>query len=196
MASTTSRMLYYTLVKRLNDRDVENKKPTATATPYQHHYDNNTSKKPKLNPISDPIPNPKRRKPIEPRNFPHQLYQNLKLNVPKNTTAIAKCKLTTKNVAANVDLSYKKPQTGAGLCYSLKTLDAKLNKTFDSPEVTHAFEILRVKMEKETKQLKDDSHLYFDTTNNYVSAEDIRNKYKKIFKSKEYLEAKKSLLLK
>ena len=38
--------------------------------------------------------------------------------------------------------------------------------------------------------------MYFDDTNNYVSAEDIRSKYKKIFKSEEYLEAKKELLLK
>jgi hypothetical protein len=97
-------------------------------------------------------------------------------------------------------LLYKKPLTEPGLCHSLKTLDDRLNETFDSPEVTRAFEVLRVKMEKDyaVKQFKkiDDSHMYFDDTNNYVSAEDIRSKYKKIFKSKEYLEAKKSLLLK
>ena len=62
MASTTSRMLYYTLVKRLNERDEKNKKPIAVAAP--HHYDD--PEKPKLKPIPDPIPNPKRRKPIEP----------------------------------------------------------------------------------------------------------------------------------
>jgi hypothetical protein len=55
-------MLYYTLVKRLNDRDEKNKKPIAVAAP--HHYDD--PEKPKLKPIPDPIPNPKRRKPIEP----------------------------------------------------------------------------------------------------------------------------------
>jgi hypothetical protein len=55
-------------------------------------------------------------------------------------------------------------------------------------------------MEKDyvVKQLKKthDNHMYFDATDNYISAEDIRSKYKKICKSKEYVEAKKSLLLK
>jgi hypothetical protein len=62
MASTTSRMLYYTLVKRLDERDAKNKKPIAVATPQR--YDN--VQKTKLNPIPDPIPQPKKRKPIEP----------------------------------------------------------------------------------------------------------------------------------
>jgi hypothetical protein len=122
------------------------------------------------------------------------------LSVPENTIAIAKCKSTTKNVAVNADLSYKKPPTEAGLCCSLKALDTRLNETFDSPEMTHAFEILRVKMEKDyaTKQSKEiyDNRMYFDTTDNYVSAKEIRARYKKIFKSKEYLLTKKSLLLK
>jgi hypothetical protein len=79
---------------------------------------------------------------------------------------------------------------------SLKTLDARLNKTFNSPEVTQAFEILRVKMEKDyadynRKNDKDDNRMYFDTTDNHVSAEDIRARYKQIFKSKEYLDATK-----
>jgi hypothetical protein len=85
--------------------------------------------------------------------------------------------------------------TAAGLCPSLKTLDKRLDEAFDSPEATRAFEILRTKMEKD-KQLKKtrENHMYFDATDNYISAEDIRSKYKKICKSKEYLEAKKSLL--
>jgi hypothetical protein len=195
MASTTSRMLYYTLVKRLNERDEKNKNPIAVAAP--HHYDD--PEKPKLKPIPDPIPNPKRRKPIEPPQFPHQLQQHqLTPLKPKNTIAIVKCKSTTKNAAANADLSYKKPLTAHGLCPSLKALDKRLNETFDSPEVTQAFEILRTKMEKEyvVKQLEKtrDNHMYFDDTDNYISAEDIRSKYKKICKSKEYLEAKKLLL--
>ena len=143
-------------------------------------------------------PNQKKENSSNPPNFPHQLYQNLKSEA-KNTIAIVRCKSTKKNVAANVDLSYKKPLTAPGLCPSLKTLDRRLDETFDSPEVTHAFEILRTKMEKDyiTKQLKKtrDNHMYFDATDNYISAEDIRSKYKKICKSKEYLEAKKSLLL-
>jgi hypothetical protein len=84
---------------------------------------------------------------------------------------------------------------------SLKTLDCRLDKMFDSREATHAFNVLRVKMEKDykTKQLKaenNDNQMYFDTRDNYISAEDIRAKYKQICNSKEYLEAKKSLLLK
>jgi hypothetical protein len=95
-------------------------------------------------------PTPKEENPLNPHSFPHQLYQNSKSSVAKNTTAIAKCKSTTKSVAANADLLYKKP----GLCYNLKTLDNRLNETFDSAEVTHTFEVLRVKMEKDyvTKQ--------------------------------------------
>jgi hypothetical protein len=140
-------------------------------------------------------PNQKKENSSSPLNFPqHQLYQNLK-SEPKSTIAIVKCKSIPKNVAANVDLSSKKPLTAPGLCPSLKTLNKRLDEAFDSPEATRAFEILRTKMEKD-KQLKKtrNNHMYFDTTNNYISAKDIRSKYKKIFKSKEYLEAKKSLL--
>jgi hypothetical protein len=139
-------------------------------------------------------PNQKKGNSSSPLNFPHQLYQNLKSD-PKSTIAIVKCKSIPKNVAANVDLSSKKPLTAAGLCPSLKTLDKRLDEAFDSPEATRAFEILRTKMEKD-KQLKKtrENHMYFDATDNYISAEDIRSKYKKICKSKEYLEAKKSLL--
>jgi hypothetical protein len=94
----------------------------------------------------------------------------------KNTIAIVKCKSTTKNAAANADLSYKKPLTAHGLCPSLKALDKRLDETFDSPEVTQAFEILCTKMEKDyvVKQLKKtrDNHIYFDDTDNYISAED------------------------
>ena len=94
-------------------------------------------------------PTLKEENPLNPHNSPHQLRQNSKSSVAKNTTAIAKCKSTTKSVAANADLLYKKPLTEPGLCYSLKTLDDRLNETFDSPEVTRAFEVLRVKMEKD-----------------------------------------------
>jgi hypothetical protein len=144
-------------------------------------------------------PSQKKGNSSNPPNFPHQLYQNLKSET-KSTIAIVKCKLTAKNVAANVDWSSKKPLTAPGLCPSLKTLDKRLDEAFDSPKVTCAFEILRTKMEKDyvVKQLKKthDNHMYFDATDNYISAEDIRSKYKKICKSKEYVEAKKSLLLK
>lgn len=69
MASTTSRMLYYTLVKKLDERD--SKKPIATTPPLAHSPDPPSTignehdfKRPRLN----PIPNPKRRKPpiLEP----------------------------------------------------------------------------------------------------------------------------------
>jgi hypothetical protein len=145
-------------------------------------------------------PTPKEEDPLNHHyNYLQQPYQNSVPCVTKNTAAIVKCKSTTENVAANADLSYEKPPTEAGLCCSLKTLDIRLEETLNSPEVCHAFEVLRVKMEKDyaTKQLKkiDDNCMYFDVTYNYVSAEDIRTRYKKIFKSKEYLEAKKSLLL-
>jgi hypothetical protein len=141
-------------------------------------------------------PTQKKGNSSNPLNFPHQLYQNLK-SEPKNTIAIVKCKSIPKNVAANVDLLSKKPSTTPGLWPSLKTLDRRLDEAFDSPEVTRAFEILRTKMEKDyvVKQLEKtrDNHMYFDTTDNYISAEDIRSKYKKIFKSKEYVEAIKLL---
>jgi hypothetical protein len=135
------------------------------------------------------------RKKENPSNPPQQLYQNLKSD-PKSTIAIVKCKSIPKNVAANVDLSSKKPLTAAGLCCpSLKTLDKRLDEAFNSPEATRAFEILRTKMEKDNQLKKTrDNHMYFDATDNYISAEDIRSKYKKICKSKEYLEAKKLLL--
>jgi hypothetical protein len=71
----------------------------------------------------------------------------------------------------------------AGPWPSLRVLDRRLDKAFDSPEATRAFEVLRKKMEKDyaVKQLKktSDNHMYFDDTDNYVSAEDIRSKYKK-----------------
>jgi hypothetical protein len=70
-----------------------------------------------------------------------------------------------------------------GLCPSLKTLDKRLDETFDGSEVTQAFKILRTKMEKEyvVKQLQKtrDNHMYFDDTDNYISPEHIRSKYKK-----------------
>ena len=119
----------------------------------------------------------------------------------KNITATAKCRLTTENVATNANLLSEKMTTDAGLCTSLRTLDRRLDKMFNSRKVTHAFNVLRRKMEKDfrTKQLKvenDDSHIYFDTRENYVSAETMRAKYKQICNTNEYLEAKKSLLLK
>jgi hypothetical protein len=95
-----------------------------------------------------------------PHNFLHQLQQRQSTPLKtKNTIAIVKCKSTTKNAAANADLSYKKPLTAHGLCPSLKALDKRLDETFDSPEVTQAFEILCTKMEKEyvVKQLKKNS---------------------------------------
>ena len=118
--------------------------------------------------------------PLNPRTTP-QHQQNPKSE--KNTIAIVKCKSTTKNVAPNADLSYKKPPMAAGPWPSLRVLDRRLDKAFDSPEATRAFEVLRKKMEKDyaVKQLKKtrDNHMYFDDTDNYVSAEDIRSKYKK-----------------
>ena len=63
MASTTSRMLYYTLVKRLDERDEKNKKPIAVTSPYDNFQ------KTKLNPVPDPIPKPKKRKLVEPPQF-------------------------------------------------------------------------------------------------------------------------------
>ena len=130
-----------------------------------------------------------------PSNPPHQLYQNLKSDL-KSTIAIVKCKSIPKNVAASVDLSSKKPLTAPGLCCpSLKALDKRLDEAFNSSEATRAFKILRIKMEKDERLKKTcDNHMYFDDTDNYISAEDIRSKYKKIFNSKEYLEAKMSLL--
>jgi hypothetical protein len=133
--------------------------------------------------------------PSNPRTTP-QHQQNPKSE--KNTIAIVKCKSTTKNVAPNADLSYKKPPMAAGPWPSLRVLDRRLDKAFDSPEATRAFEVLRKKMEKDyaVKQLKKtrDNHMYFDDTDNYVSAEDVRSKYKKICQSKEYVKARKSLL--
>jgi hypothetical protein len=124
----------------------------------------------------------------------HHLMKN-------NITATAKCRLTPENVAANANLLSKKTTTDAGLCASLKTLDRRLDKMFNSREVTRAFSVLRRKMEKDfkRKQLKvdhDDNRMYFDTKDNYVSPETIRAKYKQICNTDEYLEAKKSLLLK
>jgi hypothetical protein len=99
------------------------------------------------------FPTPEKENLLNPHKYHRQPCQQqpaADLSVPENTIAIAKCKSTTKNVAVNADLLYKKPPTEAGLCCSLKALDT----TFDSPEMTHAFEILRVKMEKDyaTKQ--------------------------------------------
>ena len=95
----------------------------------------------------------------------------------------------------NAESLSEKTTTDVGLCTSLKTLDRRLDKMFDSRKVTQAFSVLRVKMEKDyrTKQLKaenNDNHMYFDTRDNYVSAENIRAKYKQICNSKEYLEEK------
>ena len=136
-------------------------------------------------------PNQKKENPSNPPH--HQLRQNLKSDL-ESTIAIVKCKSIPKNVAASVDLSSKKPLTAPGLC-CLKALDKRLDEAFNSSEATHAFEILRIKMEKDERLKKTrDNHMYFDATDNYISAEDIRSKYKKIFKSKEYVEAKMSLL--
>jgi hypothetical protein len=160
----------------------------------------------------------------EEKSTPHpqqlQQYPPTDHPLPKeNTTATVKCRLTTENVAANAKLLSEKMTTDAGLCTSLKTLDRRLDKMFDSPKVTHAFSVLREKMEKDfkTKQLEikkdsdsvtyvfrkkqlkvnyDDNRMYFDTRDNYVSPETMRAKYKQICNTKEYLEAKKSLLLK
>ena len=103
MASTTSRMLYYTLVKRLDERDEKNKKPVAVTTP--HHYDN--SKKTKLNPIPDPLPTPKRRKPIEPPHYPttsaesevkkkYYCYSKMQIN---NKKCCTECRLVVQETA-------------------------------------------------------------------------------------------------
>ena len=68
IASTTSRMLYYTMVKKLDERDIQYRKPVATATPIPR--DNDKPERQKLNPIPDPIPNPRKRKPVEPPQVP------------------------------------------------------------------------------------------------------------------------------
>jgi hypothetical protein len=135
--------------------------------------------------------------------------------LPKqNITATAKCKLTIENAVTNANLLSKKPTAEPGLCTSLKTLDRRLDEMFDSPEVTHAFSVLQEKMEKDfkTKQLKkdsvtyvfrtkqlevdyDDTRMYFDTRDNYVSPKIIRARFKQVCNTNEYLEAKKSLLL-
>jgi hypothetical protein len=147
----------------------------------------------------------------------------------ENITATVKCRLTTENAATSADLLSEKTGTDTGhwankkyYCYnkrqmnnrkccskcrlvfeindtSLKTLDRRLEKTLNSDEATHAFNVLRVKMEKDyrIKQLKaEDNQMYFDTRDNYVSPEDIRARHKQVCNSKEYLEAKKSLLIK
>ena len=136
--------------------------------------------------------------------------------LPKeNITATAKCRLTIENAVTNANLLSKKPTAEPGLCTSLKKLDRRLDEMFDSPEVTHAFSVLREKMEKDfktkqlelkkdsvtyvfrTKQLKvdyDNTRMYFDTRDNYVSPEIIRARFKQVCNTDEYLEAKKSLL--
>ena len=138
--------------------------------------------------------------------------------LPKeNITATAKCRLTIENAVTNADLLSKKPMKEPGLCTSLKKLDRRLDKAFDSPEATRAFNVLREKMEKDfktkqlekkdsvtyvfkTKQLEidynDNTGMYFDTRNNYVSPEIMRANFKQICNTDEYLKAKKSLLLK
>jgi hypothetical protein len=131
------------------------------------------------------FPTQKKEDLLNPHKYhtqPRQQQPPPDLSVTENITAIAKCKSTPKNVATNADLSYKKPSTEVGLCCSLKALDARLDETFDSLEMTRAFEVLRVEMEKDyaTKQSNqeiDDNRMYFDTTNNYVSAEEIRTRY-------------------
>ena len=129
--------------------------------------------------------------------------------LPKeNITATAKCRLTIENAVTNANLLSKKPTAEPGLCTSLKTLDRRLDEMFDSPEATHAFSVLRGKMKKDfkTKQLEkkdsvqlkvdyDDTRMYFDTRDNYVSPEIIRARFKQVCNTDEYLEAKKSLLL-
>jgi hypothetical protein len=97
-----------------------------------------------------PTQNQKKRK-HQPSNPSHSYRPQhpVEQTANENTTATVRCESTTKNAAANVDSSYGKTLTPAGLCSSLKTLRARLNKTFNSPEVTQAFETLRVKMEKD-----------------------------------------------
>jgi hypothetical protein len=92
MASTTSRMLYYTLVKRLDERDAKNKKPIAVATP--HRYD--SLQKTKLNPIPDPIPKPKKRKLIEPPQFPTSTLSKPEVRTQKYY-CYSKMQINTKN---------------------------------------------------------------------------------------------------
>jgi hypothetical protein len=138
---------------------------------------------------------PQQRQPTEQTT---PLPQHLPLP-KKNTTVTAKCRSTTENAVANAKLLSKKTKTDAGLCTSLKKLDRRLDKMFDSREVTDAFNGLCRKMEKDyKKQLKigEDTYMCFDTRDNYVSPENIRARYKQICNTDEYLEAKKSLLLK
>ena len=189
VAGNTSRMLYNTLVKKLDDRDREQKKPVISGLLHESetmpHW-GVAGQKTTLNPIPDPIP--KRRKLVVPpetgstttTTTTYRSNDNFAQHRPlpkENITATAKCKLTIENAVTNANLLSKKPPTEPGLCTSLKTLDRRLDEMFDSPEVTHAFSVLRGKMEKDfkTKQLQlkvdynDDTRMYFDTRDNYVS---------------------------
>ena len=64
---------------------------------------------------------------------------------------------------------------------SLCIIDKQTDKAFNSIEMQKALKTLRPKM-------------IFDTRDNYVPAEQIRKKYKQIFNSKEYVDAKKELV--
>jgi hypothetical protein len=142
--------------------------------------------------------------PQHPTSMKTLLHDHQPPLLTESITATAKCKLTTENAAANAELLSEKMATGHGPCTnhkkksldsSLKKLDRRLDKALNSREATHAFNVLRIKMEKDyrTKQ-SSDNQMYFDTRDNYVSPEDIRAKYKQICNSKEYVEAKESLL--
>ena len=65
VAGNTSRMLYNTLVKKLDDRDREQQTPVLASLFHESEkLSQQDVEKTRLNPIPDPIP--KRRKPIEP----------------------------------------------------------------------------------------------------------------------------------
>ena len=208
VAATTSRMLYNTLVKKLDDRDQEQKTPVLTGLYHSDEY----SKTTRLNPIPDPIPTPQKRKLVEaPSAIPTTSYINENFTSRSSTSFVdrkyycySKMQINNRNAAANAELLSEKTATGHGPCTnhkkksldsSLKKLDRRLDKALNSREATHAFNVLRIKMEKDyrTKQ-SSDNQMYFDTRDNYVSPEDIRAKYKQICNSKEYVEAKESLL--
>jgi hypothetical protein len=113
MASTTSRMLYYTLVKRLDERDAKNKKPTATATPIPHHDNNDDNpKKQKLNPIPDPIPNPKRRKLVEPPQFGTATLSKLEIKCNKKYYCYSKMQINNKKCCSECRLIIQEAADG------------------------------------------------------------------------------------
>jgi hypothetical protein len=89
----------------------------------------------------------------------------------------------------------------------LKALDDRLDRALRSRKACRAFQILKSKMESDYRREEKrkrrqerrrcrnrENMMFFDTRNNSVSPETIRNKYKQIFNSIEYRTAVHSLL--